>query len=78
MDSPSEVIDRFLNPGEIFFGGSGFRVRTLLGSCVSIVLWHPNRHLGGMCHYLLPTPSDIHSEKSHKYGIDAVPFFSLK
>ncbi|TGM56815.1 chemotaxis protein CheD [Leptospira vanthielii] len=75
MESPSEVIDRFLNPGEIFFGGSGFRVRTLLGSCVSIVLWHPNRHLGGMCHYLLPSPADLHSEKTHKYGIDAVSFF---
>ncbi|TGL37517.1 chemotaxis protein CheD [Leptospira perdikensis] len=75
MDSPKEVTDRFLNPGEIFFGGAEFRVRTLLGSCVSIVLWHPTRHIGGMCHYLLPTPADIHSEKTHKYGQDAVTFF---
>nr|WP_244280399.1 chemotaxis protein CheD [Leptospira harrisiae] len=28
-----------------------------------------------MCHYLLPTPADLHSEKTHKYGIDAVTFF---
>lgn len=75
MDAPNEVIDRFLNPGEIFFGGPEFRVRTLLGSCVSIVLWHPTRHLGGMCHYLLPTAADLHSEKTHKYGVDAVSFF---
>lgn len=75
MDSPNEVVDRFLNPGEIFFGGPEFRVKTLLGSCVSIVLWHPSRHFGGMCHYLLPTPADLHSEKTHKYGVDAFAFF---
>ncbi|TGL90633.1 chemotaxis protein [Leptospira congkakensis] len=75
MESPKEVIDRYLNPGEIFFGGSDFRVRTLLGSCVSIILWHPNRQIGGMCHYLLPTPADIHSAKTHKYGMDAFTYF---
>ena len=29
--------------------------RTLLGSCVSISLWHPRRKIGGMCHYMLPS-----------------------
>ncbi|TGK86804.1 chemotaxis protein [Leptospira noumeaensis] len=75
MEPPKEVIDRFLNPGDIFFGGSDFRVRTLLGSCVSIILWHPNRQIGGMCHYLLPNPADIHSSKTHKYGVDAFSYF---
>jgi chemotaxis protein CheD len=31
------------------------RVHTLLGTCVSIALWHPLKRLGGMCHFLLPT-----------------------
>ncbi|EKJ84905.1 chemotaxis protein CheD [Leptospira meyeri] len=75
MDSPNAVTDRFLNPGEIFFGGPDFRVRTLLGSCVSIVLWHPDKHIGGMCHYLLPSPTDHHLERTHKYGTDAILFF---
>lgn len=30
-------------------------MRTLLGSCVAITLWHPRQRLGGMCHYLLPS-----------------------
>ncbi|XDD44125.1 chemotaxis protein CheD [Leptospira sp. WS60.C2] len=75
MEPPYEVIDRYLNPGEIFFGENYYRVRTLLGSCVSIVLWHPLLRYGGMCHYLLPHPTDIKLEKTYKYGIDAFQFF---
>ncbi|MCW7472513.1 chemotaxis protein [Leptospira levettii] len=75
MEPPVEVIDRFLNPGEIFFGDSNYRVRTLLGSCVSIVLWHPTLYIGGMCHFLLPYPADIKLEKTYKYGIDAFQYF---
>lgn len=44
-----------LSPGDFFFGAHGEEVRTLLGSCVAITLWHPQRGLGGMCHYLLPS-----------------------
>lgn len=50
-----EVIELFLNPGEYFVGGAGFQVRTLLGSCVSIVLWHQRLRFGAMSHYLLPS-----------------------
>lgn len=44
----------FLAPGEHHFGDRGTLIRTLLGSCVSITLWHPVLRIGGMCHYLLP------------------------
>ncbi|NWB31349.1 chemotaxis protein CheD [Pseudomonas gingeri] len=49
-----EVLEHFLQPGEVVFGGRQLRLRTLLGSCVALVLWHPQRLLGGMCHYMLP------------------------
>lgn len=45
----------FLLPGQWYFGANGAIVRTLLGSCVALTLWHPHRHMGGMCHYLLPS-----------------------
>lgn len=45
----------YLAPGEFFFSGEPTRVRTLLGSCVSITLWHPVLRVGGMCHYMLPS-----------------------
>lgn len=43
-----------LNIGEFYFGGGQTKIRTLLGSCVSIVMWHPRFKIGGMCHYMLP------------------------
>jgi chemotaxis protein CheD len=43
----------FLHPGEWYFGGPDTVIRTLLGSCVSITLWHPKLLVGGMCHFLL-------------------------
>lgn len=46
--------DIYLNPGDWYFGLRQERLHTLLGSCVAITLWHPIRHIGGMCHYLLP------------------------
>lgn len=52
--APHDVLEVFLQPGEYYFGGARTRIRTLLGSCVSITLWHPRLHVGGMCHYLLP------------------------
>lgn len=48
------ALDIFLQPGEYFAGDASFRVRTLLGSCVSITLWHPRLHVGAMSHFLLP------------------------
>ncbi len=43
-----------LMPGQMYFGGRASALRTLLGSCVAITLWHPARKIGGMCHFLLP------------------------
>ncbi|MEV4641786.1 chemotaxis protein CheD [Actinoplanes sp. NPDC049548] len=51
----TETIDVFLNPGDFRFAAAGTRLHTLLGSCVAITVWHPQRRIGGMCHYLLPS-----------------------
>ncbi|GAB2882666.1 chemoreceptor glutamine deamidase CheD [Pseudoduganella ginsengisoli] len=40
-------------PGEHFVGDARHRIRTLLGSCVSITLWHSKRRVGAMSHFLL-------------------------
>jgi chemotaxis protein CheD len=75
---PTEVLDIFLNPGELYFGGPNIRVRTLLGSCVSIILWHPRLNIGGMCHYLLATRGDKKSTPGleGKFGDDAFAILS--
>jgi chemotaxis protein CheD len=45
----------FLQPGEFFVGNEDYRVRTVLGSCVSITIWHPAMRTGAMSHFLLPS-----------------------
>lgn len=49
------VVETVLQPGEWFVGGAPHRVRTLLGSCIAITMWHPARRVGAMCHFLLPS-----------------------
>lgn len=49
------VLDIFLGPGDLYFGDRTTRIRTLLGSCVALTLWHPRARIGGMCHYVVPT-----------------------
>lgn len=46
--------DLNLLAGQLYFGAEAQSIRTLLGSCVAVTLWHPQRKLGGMCHFLLP------------------------
>lgn len=53
--SPESIIEVYLHPGEFHFGDEDTRIKTLLGSCVSFSLWHPERKIGGMCHYMLPS-----------------------
>lgn len=74
MGDPS-LMDIFLLPGEYFVGDAAFQVRTILGSCVSITLWHPVARVGGMSHFLLPTRSSVsHTIRSldGHYGDEAL------
>jgi chemotaxis protein CheD len=50
----AKLTDVFLMPGDYFVGDERYRVRTLLGSCVSVTLWHPSLRVGAMSHFLLP------------------------
>ncbi len=69
----SGVVEHFLQPGEVVFGGRQLRLRTLLGSCVALVLWHPQRLLGGMCHYMLPLRHGRDSgDLNGRYAADAL------
>lgn len=44
----------FLRPGDWLVGLGPHEVSTLLGSCVSVVMWSPRLKMGAMCHCLLP------------------------
>jgi chemotaxis protein CheD len=69
------VIDVFLQPGEFFVGGAQHRIRTLLGSCVSITLWHPGWRIGAMSHFLLGRSAHapgMAQRSDGRYGNDAL------
>lgn len=65
-----------LKPGEFFFGSDGERIKTLLGSCVAITLWHPQKKVGGMCHFLLPeSPNGLKPPFDGRYCDHAMQLF---
>ncbi|WP_199873165.1 chemotaxis protein CheD [Ideonella sp. A 288] len=69
-----DPIDIFLPPGGWFVGDDSYRIRTLLGSCVSITLWHSAARLGAMSHFLLPTRGGTApvAELDGRYGDEAL------
>lgn len=73
------VRDVLLRPGDFHFGGAGTRIRTLLGSCVSITMWHPQRQIGGMCHFVVPTRRlGVADDLDGRYADEAVALFLLE
>ena len=64
----SEII---LHPGELAFKASPYKLRTILGSCVSITVWHPALKIGGMCHFVLSQPKEENKndyKNDYRYG----------
>lgn len=55
MNATAERSALHLNPGELLFAGEGQRIHTLLGSCVSLTVWHRAAACGGICHAIVPT-----------------------
>ncbi len=66
-----------LTIGELVFGQGRKRLQTLLGSCVAITLWHPQKKLGGMCHFALPVRAQAEPKKEldPRYGDESVALF---
>lgn len=79
MPINSEAAYAYLQPGEVFFGGSPSRVRTILGSCVAITVWHPVHLVGGICHYMLPSRGRRgHKPLDGRYADEAIEMLERK
>jgi chemotaxis protein CheD len=66
-----------LHAGDYCFDQAGTQIHTLLGSCVSITLWHPELKVGGMCHYALPYQQDDQSRKLNpRFADDCIQLFN--
>ena len=77
IDTIREV---YLRPGDFCFGEGKLRIATLLGSCVSIILWHPLLAHGGMCHFMLPSRNQPRGNlvPDGKYADEAMELFMLE
>ncbi|MDF2178238.1 chemotaxis protein CheD [Aliiglaciecola sp. CAU 1673] len=65
-----------IHAGELVFGKGNTMLNTLLGSCVSITLWHPTKAYGGMCHFALARrPSYQPGELDARYADDCIKIF---
>lgn len=53
VQASAKTGDVLLQPGEYFVGDERHRVRTILGSCVSMTLWCSARRVGAMSHFVL-------------------------
>ena len=61
----------FLLPGEMVHCSDGRKVGTILGSCVSVCVYHPTSGRAGMNHFLLPGSAMPNAERG-RYGHTAM------
>ena len=67
-----------IHAGDLVFGKGRRRIKTLLGSCVAITLWHPRLKYGGMCHFALakkPQSSTGGTKPDARYADDCIHLF---
>jgi chemotaxis protein CheD len=80
MAKLDDLMDIFLRPGDLFVADAGYQLRTVLGSCVSITLWHPATRIGAMSHFLLPTRGGPKRKQAldGRYGDEAMQAILLE
>jgi chemotaxis protein CheD len=68
-----------VHAGDIVMGKGKRLLSTVLGSCVSLTLWHPGLHIGAMCHFALPTRPEygINNECAGRYGDECLALLRL-
>lgn len=54
----------YLKPGEMHFGTEAARIITVLGSCVSVTMYHRRTGTGAICHAVMPSSEAPRSPKS--------------
>ncbi len=57
-DLKNGLPSRYLKAGELYVSEQPTVLLTVLGSCLTVTMFHPQSRIGGMCHGLFPTCSD--------------------
>lgn len=61
-----------LTPGDVAFGHSGDQFKTLLGSCVSVIMTDPRRTVAVMCHIVHVGQPNAANSRNTAYGVPAM------
>jgi chemotaxis protein CheD len=61
-----------LMPGDVAVGQAGEQFKTLLGSCVSVLLTDPRRTVGSMCHIVHVGMPNAENRHNTAYGVAAM------
>ena len=72
LGRPKAAAPLELMPGDVAIGLAGDQFKTLLGSCVSVILTDPRRTVGTMCHIVhvgIPNAANRHNTA---YGVAAM------
>jgi chemotaxis receptor (MCP) glutamine deamidase CheD len=62
----------YVEPGQLLVCAEPKRLRTILGSCVSVCLYDPHNRIGGMNHFMLPRAPQG-GGAGFRYGDAAMP-----
>jgi len=71
LGSTTPVVYELL-PGDIALGTQGDQMRTLLGSCVSVLLTDPRRTVGAMCHIVHVGVPNAENRHNPAFGVVAM------
>jgi chemotaxis protein CheD len=63
-----------LHPGELFVAQEPTLVTTILGSCVSVCLFCPQRKIGAMCHGVMPSRDEKYDLESFRFVDSSVTY----
>ena len=69
--SPTNT-SRELMPGDVALGLAGDQLKTLLGSCVAVILTDPRRTVGAMCHIVHVGRVSSSNQGNTAYGDEAM------
>lgn len=58
---------KHINAAEMFVSSEPTVISTVLGSCISVCLYCPQKEMGGMIHYALPSPDYGPTEKNPEH-----------
>lgn len=61
-----------LMPGDVCLAFEGDKLKTILGSCIAVILSDPLRTMGAMCHIVHVSPPKTGDEGNTAYGLAAM------